>query len=580
MKYIKDVVLIIVLFSVLDNTHASEPFLDFNEAQHNIEQLQRGNKKKMVENEIKREKNIQQGDTIAEQSGASDKSKSAFLFQIDEIIVENDEKYDLSPERNAIIEQYLHTKMGEKEILTLVKALTNFYIAKGYVTTQVTILAGSLRTQKLVLKVLWGKLSGFLHNGEIPGWREKFRMFSAMPFSSGSLLNIRDIDQGLDNLLRVSVNDKLNIVPTDNSGFSVINHQSDWIFPLSLHVGMNNSGFRDFGWYQYYLSASLKNGLGINDIFSYYYSKNDLKAITDNQTSKSLYYDFPLGYWLFESSYYQSEYKKVIGGNVGNYVSEGKSTRMSMKISRTLARNADGKTSGYVKLEKRKNENAIFGFPIAVSSKDYTNITSGFNWVGGLLGGWGYADISMTAGTPWFDSVWKNDADLQGFDINYMKYNGMLIWNKSVLSSENNIFSVYYEVNSGFQYTNDRLVSDARYSLGDEYTIRGYKENGISADRALYLANTLKFPVNINYARLYQITPFTGIDIGMASRNCPVAVRSCKRDYMSGIATGIKISGKEINSSYTAAWPVKKPASLKGASTNHYSLYFSLDIGF
>lgn len=580
MKYIKDVIIPVMLFTVLDVAYAAESASSINDAQRNIEKLQREDQQKMIEGEIQRERSIQQGEAQFSQFSINDERKSSLLFQIEEITIEDDDKYEFSPQRNAIVERYLHTKMGEREILTLVKELTNFYIDKGYVTTQVTVVPGSLRTKKLVLKVLWGKISGFLHNGESSGWREKTKMFSAMPFSSGKRLNISDIDQGLDNLLRVSGGDKLDIVPANDSGNSLIDHKSNWTFPLSLHTGVNNSGYQDSGWYQYYLSASLKNILGLNDIFSYYYANNDLDAKSDSQFSKSYSYSFPLGYWLFDSTYYQSRYKKIIGGTYGGYISEGQSERLSLKTSRTLFRNSDGKTSGYIKIEKRNNENAIFGLPIAVSSKDFTNITSGFNWVGGLLGGWGYADFSVTAGLPWFDSARKNDPDLHGFDIDYKKYNGVITWDKQLISTANGFFSVNYEFNSGFQFTNDRIVSEAKYSLGDEYTIRGYKESGVSAERAIYLSNTVKFPMQINYARVYQFIPFTGFDIGMARRNCPASTAICDRDYISGVATGIKASGKDFSTSFTAGWPVERPDSLKGTPADHYSLYFNLDVGF
>lgn len=580
MIYIKDVIIPVMLFTALEAAYATESPLLINDAQRNIEQLQRESQQRMIESEIQREMSIQQGESNVGQLSTNESQPSTFFFKIEEIIVEDDDKYEFSPQRNAIINRYLHTKMGEREIVTLVKELTNFYISNGYVTTMVTVVPGSLLSEKLVLKVLWGNISGFLHNGEDSGWREKIRMFSAMPFSSGKRLNISDIDQGLDNLLRGSGSDKLEIVATDESGYSLINHKSSWTLPLSLQIGVNNSGYRDSGWYQYFLNASLKNISALNDVLTYYYSKNDLDAKSDSQSSKSYSYSFPLGYWVFDSSYYQSEYKKIIGGKYGGYVSEGQSDRLSLKTSRTLFRNANGKTSGYIKVEKKNSENFIFGFPIAVSSKDYTSITSGLNWVGELLGGWGYVDINMTAGIPWFNSTWKNDPDLQGFDIDYKKYNGMLTWNRSLLTSANRLFSIDYELNTGFQFTNDRLVSDAKYSLGDEYTIRGYKENGISAERAAYLSNTIKLPVKINYARIYQFSPFAGFDIGLARRNCPLSTVTCERDYMSGVATGVKASGADFSSSFTAGWPVKRPASLKGQSGDQYSLYFNFNVGF
>lgn len=580
MGKVNNSIVLTILLAGIGQANAVESQGITPEPQRNFDRLERQRQRDEIRNEKSRERRIQQEDST--RGGLLDTTTgvSKYHFTIKEIIVLDDDKYQFSPERNAIINAYLNSRMGEQEILLLVKELTNFYISRGYITTQVTIVPGSLRTEKLVLKVLWGKISGFSYNGQEPGWREKIRLFSAMPFSTANRLNISDIDQGLDNLLRVSPGDKLQIAATEVSGYSLIDHQGDSIFPLSLHAGINNSGTRDMGWNQYYLNTSLRNIMGVNDTFGYYYSYNDLNADTDSQYVKNFSFSFPLGYWSFDSSYYKSKYKKVIGGDYGGYVSNGQSERMSFKVSRTLYRNANGKYSGYIKVEKKDAQNYIFGYPIAVSSKNYSNLNTGLTWVGGMAGGWAYFDLSMTAGTPWFNAAWKKDNDLQGFDIDYKKYNGMSSWSKRLATLKNGIITFDYELNGGFQFTNDRLVSDVKYSLGDEFTVRGYKDDIVSAERALWLSNTVKMPTKINYARVYQISPFTGFDIGMAKRNCPATASSCDRDYMSGAAVGIKVAGKDFSGSLASAWPVKKPASLNNTKIDNQTLYFNLDIGF
>lgn len=580
MKRVNNSLVLTFLLVAVGNTHAVELPETTADSQRHIDRLERQRQREEIQNEKAREMRIQQNGFARDGLPDTPKGVSRHQFRIKEVIVVDDDKYEFSPQRNAIIASYTNSDMGEQEVLLLVKELTNFYIEKGYVTTLVTIVPGSLRTEKLILKVLWGKTAGFLYNGKVPGWREEMRLFSAMPFSTGNALNISDIDQGLDNLMRVSPDDKLQIQPTDVSGYSMVVHQGEPVFPLSVHAGINNSGPREEGWNQYYLNSSLRNILGLNDIFSYYYSWNDLDARTDSQAAKNFSVSVPLGYWSFDSSYYKSKYKKVIGGNYGGYVSDGQSERISFKASRTLYRNANGKYTGYIKVEKRDNQNNIMGFPIAVSSKNYSSVNSGLTWVGGIAGGWGYYDLSITTGVPWFNSAGKNDSDLAGFDINYKKYNGILSWSKRLASSDSGRFGLEYELNSGFQFTNDRLVSEAKYSLGDEFTVRGFKESGVSAERALWLSHTLRTPVTINYARIYQISPFTGFDIGMARRNCPASVSVCDRDYMSGATVGIKASGKDFSGSLASAWPVKKPASLKNSKIDNQALYFNLDVGF
>lgn len=568
------------MFSGIAYSSLAETVPSVNDAQRNIDRLERERLQQQITTEKQREREIQRENRKQDANDEALKNESRYKFDIKEILIENDTKFEFSAQRNAIIERYLNTNMGEQEVLALVKELTDFYIGQGYVTTQVTIAPGSLRSGKLVLRILWGKIAGFLHNGEGAGWREKTRMFSAMPFAKESLLSMSDIDQGLDNLLRVSQSDKLVIEASEKSGYSLINHTGENVFPLSVYLGMNNSGYRDSGWYQYSLNTSLKNVLGLNDTFTYYYSYNDLYADTDSQSAKSFSFNVPLGYWLFDSSYYKSAYKKIIGGVYGGYVSDGQSERFSLKATRTLFRNASGKYSGWLKVEKKNNENNIMGFPIAVSSKKYSSLSTGLTWVGTLAGGWGYADLNMTAGMPWFGAAWKGDSDLTGFDLNYKKFNGTLNWGTRLAANDSGRVALDYELSSGWQFTNDRLVSDAKYSLGDEYSVRGYKEQIVSAERAIWVSNTLKLPVQINYARIYAVSPFTGFDIGMARKNCVSTVSYCERDYMSGAVAGVKLSGKDFSGSVAAGWPVKKPASLSNSEVDNYAMYMNLNVGF
>lgn len=564
----------------ISGTSSADFFSKQNDANRNIDLLEKQRIREQVEEEKKQEKKILNNKNDEETLAVDDSQENSIKFKINKITILNDDIYNLSAQREKVIDNYINTEMGSIEVFRLVSELTNFYIKKGYVTTQVTIIPASLKTGELSLRVLWGTLHGFQKNGSKPNWREKTRLFTAMPLAKGKPLRMSDIDQALDNMMRVSPSDRLQIVATDKSGQSTINHISDRFIPLSLHLGMNNSGYKESGWNQYYASASLKNILGINDVFNYYYSFNDLKNKKDEQQSKNLSFSFPIGYWSTDFSYYQSSYIKNIGGIYnGGYKSDGSSERYSLKLSRVFHRNDKGKFTGYLKIENRKNNNSIMNIPISVSSKNYSSATTGLTWVGPIVRGWGYADLSMTAGRPWFNSAWKNDPDLDGFDINYKKLNGIINWNKQILEMVPGRISLDYELNGAFQYTNDRLVSDARYTLGDEYTIRGYKENSVSAERVAWISNTFKIPLNIDYATIYRISPFVGIDFGMARKNCSTNTL-CPKDYLSGAAAGFKFTSKYFNGSLSSGWPMKKPKSLENTKLDNYNLYFNVDVGF
>jgi len=544
-----------------------------------LDQLERRQTQMNIEQEKKREADVLNAGKSTEQLPDSfAKAGSGYKFDINDIVVLNDEEFNDSPARQKVIDAYKNTKMGQYEIIKLISELTNFYVGKGYTTTTVTIQESSLKSGVLTLKVLWGKVDGVTVDGKEPNFRQSTRLFSAMPFASGKVLNMSDVDQGLDNLLRVSNSDKLIIVPSDKNGYSKIDLQNTDVHMFSGSLGTNNSGTEKDGWAQYSASLSANNLAGFNDVLNYYTSFNDLNNNNDNQKSWSLGYSVPLGYWAFDAQYYHSSYDKTIGGDFGGYGTDGTSDRMSLKVSRMLFRDAKGKTSAYAKIESSDSTNNVEGSQIDVSSKRFSNVTVGLTRVGTLFDGSLYADLSTTFGVPWFGAAWKNDPDLTGFDVDAVKYNGILSWSKSLYQLDR--VGVEYELGSGFQYTDDILVSDDNMSIGDEYTVRGYKDSYMSVNSAAYISNTFKFPISIFKFGINQISPFVGYDLAVVKDNCSQDVSLCHAEYMTGAAIGLKFNAQHFNSALTYSRPITEPTSLRHTGMAEEAIYYNASFSF
>lgn len=566
-----------LLLPFITTAYASDP-LPARQNKQELDRLERQNTQLLIEEAKRTEQRLQQQQALPKEETSSLPTGSAWKFKINTIIIQDDDRFADSPQRQKIIDSYQGKELGKIEIFTLVKELTDFYISRGYSTTMVGIEPGNIKEGVLTLRVLWGKINAFEVNGAVPTFREKTRLFSAFPFAQGKVLNMQDIDQAVENLMRVANQDSLQIKPSETDASSNLNLVTQPSFPLSLSTGLNNSGSKSEGWQQYYSSATLKNVAGLNDIFNAYYSLNNLNNNDDDQNAWSLSYSVPLGYWLMDLSWYRSSYDKTIEGSYSNYSSEGNSERRSVRISRMLGRNSTGKTSLWAKVEKRDNYSAIEQQKIDVSSKSYTNFSSGVTYVGALMGGWFYGDLGVTAGVPWFGSTWKGDKDLEGFDLNYIKYNGTISWSRPVFQLGR--LGASYDLNIGFQYTPDVLVSDGKATLGDEYTVRGFKDDSLQVDSGSWISNTLNLPLDIHFASVSQLTPFIGYDLGFAKDNCPDGVNTCDGQFMMGAATGIKISGRYFNSSVAAGWPVKKPDSMADRKIDNTVVYYRMDMSF
>ncbi|MFW5394174.1 ShlB/FhaC/HecB family hemolysin secretion/activation protein, partial [Yersinia sp. 2544 StPb PI] len=216
--------------------------------------------------------------------------------------------------------------------------------------------------------------------------------------------------------------------------------------------------------------------------------------------------------------------------------------------------------------------NKIEDIKIGVSSKKYSSIALGVTRVGTLWGGGLFWDLSSTAGVPWFGAAWKNEPDLKGFDLNYIKYNGIISWSKSL--AQYGPVSLSYEVNSGFQFTKDILVSDGKQSIGDEYTVRGYKESSVSGHNGGYISNTVQLPIAINKLGIWQVSPFAGYDLGFIKNNCTDDMGSCPAEYLTGAALGLKAVGSHFSTSLTLGYPLTKPSTLRNSDIDSRTLSY------
>ncbi len=90
--------------------------------------------------------------------------------------------------------------LGAKGINLLMSQMQNRLVDHGYVTTRVLAPQQDLNSGTLALNVVPGKIRGVELT---PDSNRYVTLFSAFPARAGTLLDLRDIEQGLENLQRV-----------------------------------------------------------------------------------------------------------------------------------------------------------------------------------------------------------------------------------------------------------------------------------------------------------------------------------------------------------------------------------------
>ncbi|WP_130538637.1 ShlB/FhaC/HecB family hemolysin secretion/activation protein, partial [Pasteurella multocida] len=143
-------------------------------------------------------------------------------------------------------------------------------------------------------------------------------------------------------------------------------------------------------------------------------------------------------------------------------------------------------------------------------------------------------------------------ANYSAYDANREKtlklLSGSINWQRPISLFER---AMNYQLRIGAQYGFDSLYSENQFSIGDEYTVRGFKGGAVSGDSGAYLSQTLTVPFYPQKAYLSQVSPFIGFDMGK------VHIKSKhKTTTLVGFALGLKTQIKLFSLSLTYAQPM------------------------
>ncbi|MFV8534997.1 POTRA domain-containing protein, partial [Ralstonia pseudosolanacearum] len=117
----------------------------------------------------------------------------------------------------AWLDHYNGTCIGKQGVDLLTKGISQAILSRGYVTTRVLLPQQDLSTGTMRFVLVPGTIGQIrFAQADVRGtWK------SAFPSRSGDLLNLRDLEQGLEQMKRVASQDvDMQLVPTDVPGVS------------------------------------------------------------------------------------------------------------------------------------------------------------------------------------------------------------------------------------------------------------------------------------------------------------------------------------------------------------------------
>ncbi|RQR66195.1 ShlB/FhaC/HecB family hemolysin secretion/activation protein [Burkholderia sp. Bp9125] len=448
------------------------------------------------------------------------------------------------------LQRYRGQCVGRDGLNLIVHRLMAHIIEKGYSTTRVVIGPQDLSTGKLKLQLIPGVISTirFADPSTYGTWRNAF------PTKAGDLLNLRDLEQGLEQMKRVPNQDvDMQIVPGPSTGESEVVITVKRTKPWSLAVSADDSGLKSTGQLQGSVTLTVDNPLGLSDILNVSYN-HDINGHASKYGThgSSAYYSIPWGNWTFTATASQYDYHQQIAGAFTTLVSSGKSKTFDVKAEYQFYRNQVQKNMLEFRVGKRFSEAYIDGTEIDVQHRN--NSYAEIGWEHKHYFGAAQFDstIAYRRGVPWFGA----QSDLPSVSTGAPTYYYHMETLDATLSVPLTIAGIplRYAATVRAQNTPNTLYPTEYISIGSRYTVRGFDGNTmLAAEKGVFMRNDLEFP----FPRFGQAL-YVGIDGGEVFG--PEANNLLGR-RLAGAVIGLRGSAfKHINYDVFIGGPLYQPA--------------------
>ena len=459
--------------------------------------------------------------------------------------------------RTEINGRFVGRCLGVQEIEQILGEITKAYVLQGYIAARAYLPAQDLSSGRLEITVIEGKVSAIRIDD---GGKNSVSIGNAFPGVENSVLNLRDLEQGIDQINRLASNNaQLDIQPGDKPGESVVVVHNEPRSRLHFSIGYDNQGDRSTGRRQTGGTISLDNPLGFNDFLTFTHRET---TPGDRQrrysSSDSLLYSIPFGYTTVTAGKSRSSYATPVSLPSGlELVSSGNSTISFLTLDRVMYRDQSSKGTLGATLTTKESKNYLDDSLLFVGSRNLTLVDIDAS-LATLLGA---AAFQFNAGvTQGLDAMGAlEDADgLPGSAprAQFRKYR--LGANYTLPFRLANRDALFASQLAG-QYAENVLYGSEQMLIGSLYTVRGFARNTLSGDHGYFWRNELsmRFPIQAGDTTLSG-RAFIAYDRGRVSNRAP----GVPSGSLAGAALGFSVAWKGASWEWFCAHPISGPSGM------------------
>lgn len=432
------------------------------------------------------------------------------------------------------VEPFIAPCMGANQINRLLAEITRLYADAGYIASRPYLTSTPASGHSLDILVD----EGYVEAIELADQNLPVALAGAFPGVLGKPLNLRDLEQGLDQLNRLrSLDLTADIAPGSQPGASriILRPRGSGASRWSLGLGVDNLGSASTGRDRNTINLSLDSPLELNDLLNLNVS-DTLNHGPRYSRSSSLFYSIPYGYWTYSLFASHAEYRAPLKLSSVTFYNSGRTDQLSLRADRVLWRGQNHQLSANFQLAHKDVDSYLEKVRVAIQSPTLTVAETGLNlfWLNSAV--WNL-DVNYAQGLTWLGA----DRDSQQLQKNlpqaqFHKYRASLTqWRNGQLGTQ----PWQWQSQLSLQYSPDPLPAIEQLLGTDDSAIRGYRDNSASGAIGGIWRNTLRLPLQTDLP--LKLTPRLALDHGWIK-----AEHGAASQRLSGAGIGLNLSWKNL----------------------------------
>ncbi len=429
---------------------------------------------------------------------------SSAAFYVKEISLDGvPEELDFLTE---LLASYENKTLNLADIEELVQKLNRKLKDKGYATSEVVIPEQNIGNGILQLHCVPGKLRRVVYaegSKNLP-WENAF------PIREGDILNVRMLEEGLENMKRVpSLDVSMKILPTGTPELSDLELTIHSKKQVNGRLSFDDSGVKETGKNQFTAALGLDRVFNANDTFFFSHTTDtSLNWQTEGTRSQSFTYSIPHGKNRLTISHSENKYNQLVPSKPYAFNSSGDSQTTRVTIEHMISRSRTERKSIDITGIKRDSHYFINDTEIPVQAMNTSALEIGFNDRIYCGNNTLYLRLAYKKGTGWFDAQSEKEYP----DAPKTRYKMWLLdidWHQPfTMGHRPASFSCSFH--GQWNTRGKRLYGVDMISIGNRYTVRGFDgETTLMGESGWYLRNELASTIPAIHSEVYL-----GLDVG------------------------------------------------------------------